>query len=87
MLVEENEKLARNMRNPDGTTTTISNEIRNKLQSFGLDIINLVGLGSYGASVMFGKKGGIGVLLSHVHCVAHRLAFACSDAAKDEPYL
>ena len=39
---------------------------------------------------MFGRKGGVGVMLAkdapyltHVHCVAHRLFLACSDAAKD----
>ena len=43
---------------------------------------------------MFGKKAGVGVqlkkeapMLVHVHCVAHRLSLACSDAAKDIPYL
>lgn len=86
-------ELAGNIRIPDGTATTISTEISNELQSFG-DITTLVGLGSDGASVMFKKKGGVGVLLSkdspistHVHCVVHRLAIASSDAAKESPYL
>ena len=49
-----------------------------------------MGLGSDVAWVMFGQKGGVGVLLGkdapllrHVHCVAHRLSLARSDAAKD----
>ena len=56
--------------------------------------MNLAGLGSGGASVMFGKKGGEGVqlqkeapMLVHVHCVAHRLLLICTDAANDFPYL
>ena len=55
---------------------------------------NCVGLGSDRAAVMFGRRGGLGVLLgkdapllTHVHCVAHRLSLACSDAAKDIPFL
>ena len=55
---------------------------------------NCVGLGSDGASIMFGRKGGVGVLLAkeapyltHVHCVAHRLSLACSDASKDVSFL
>jgi hypothetical protein len=43
---------------------------------------------------MFGRKGGVGQLLrndapllTHVHCMAHRLALACSDASKEVPYL
>ena len=87
-------ELAGNIRIPDGCAKTIAAEVQSKLQCLGLEVANLVGLGSDGASVMFGKKGGVGVLLSenapmltHVHCVAHRLSLACSDAAKDIPYL
>ena len=53
-----------------------------------------VGLGSDGAWVMFGQKGGVCVLLgkdapllTHVHCVAHRLSLTCSDAAKNIQFL
>ena len=87
-------ELVGNIRIPDGSAKTIAEEIRIKLQCLGLDVANLVGLGSDGASVMFGRKGGVGVILSddaplltHVHCVAHRLSLVCSDAAKDFPYL
>ena len=87
-------KLLGNIRIPDGTANTIVTEVINTLKTFGLQTVNLVGLGSDGASVMFGKKGGVGVqlqkdapMLVHVHCVAHRLSLACADAAKDFPYL
>ena len=87
-------ELVGNIRIPDGKAETINSEIRNTLTNLGLDVTKCVGLGSDGASVMFGRKGGLGVLLgqdapllTHVHCVAHRLSLACSDAAKDIPFL
>ena len=56
--------------------------------------MNLVGLGSGGAFIMFGRKTSVGVqlltdapMLVHVYCVAHRLSLACADAAKDFKYL
>ncbi|MEW8545721.1 MAG: hypothetical protein AB2693_19540 [Candidatus Thiodiazotropha sp.] len=56
--------------------------------------MNLMGLGSDGASVMFGKKRGVVVqlqketpMLVHVHRVAHRLLLTCTDAAEDFLYL
>ena len=89
-----NTEMVGNIRIPDGKAETINTEIRNTLTKLGLDVTNCVGLGSDGASVMFGRKGGLGVLLgqdapllTHVHCVAHRLSLACSDAAKDVPFL
>ena len=66
-------------------------KIRNTLFKMGLEVSNCVGLGSDGASVMFGRKGVClgqdSPLLTHVHSVAHRLSLACSDAAKDNIYL
>ena len=53
----------------------------------------MMGFGSDGASVMTGCKGGVGVRLQKhnlyllcVHCIAHRLALCCADAAKDMDY-
>ncbi|KAG1664805.1 Zinc finger protein 862 [Nymphon striatum] len=87
-------ELIGNIRIDNGQADTITEELLIRMRSLGLDVKNLVGLGSDGASVMFGRKGGIGVRLEkdaphmvHVHCVAHRLALACSDAAKNIPYL
>ena len=91
---EMNTELLGNIRIADGKAETINSEIRNTLLNMGLEVSNCVGLGSDGASVMFGRKGGLGVLLgqdapllTHVHCVAHRLSLACSDAAKEIPFL
>jgi hypothetical protein len=55
----------------------------------------LVGIGSDGASVMTGKESGVCVRLRRafsphsvaVHCLAHRLALAYSDAASDVRYV
>ncbi|XP_053400529.1 zinc finger protein 862-like [Mercenaria mercenaria] len=87
-------QLVGDIRIPDGTADTLVCEVRKLLQTLGLKTVNLVGLGSDGASVMFGRKGGVGVklqedspMMTHVHCVAHRLALACSDATKAIPYL
>ena len=51
-------------------------------------------MGSDGASVMLGKKGGVAALLKARvpfmianHCVAHRLALACGQASDEVPYL
>jgi protein involved in polysaccharide export with SLBB domain len=69
-------KLIGDIRIADGTASTIANEVRNQLKCIGLESVNLVGLGSDGASVMFGRKTGVGVQLkqdasfmTHVHCV------------------
>ena len=87
-------QLVGDLRIADGTAQTIAVEICNKVKYLGLNMANLVGFGSDGASVMFGRKNGVGQLLrkdapllTHVHCMAHRLALACSDASKEIPYL
>ncbi|XP_033725145.1 zinc finger protein 862-like [Pecten maximus] len=58
------------------------------------DFSKLIGLGTDGASVMIGCKNGLGVKLKakneelvQVHCVAHRLNLAASQAGKGIPYL
>ena len=54
----------------------------------------LFALGSDGSSVMLGCRGGVSTLMKeHVpylvanHCVAHRLALTCGQAADEIPYL
>ena len=84
-------KLVGNIRIPDGTASTMVTVVINKLRTVGLQTVNLVGLGSVGASVMFGRKC-VQLLteaakLVHVHCVAHRLSISCADAGKDYLYL
>ncbi|XP_053372515.1 zinc finger protein 862-like [Mercenaria mercenaria] len=65
-----------------------------ELKSKGLDITKLVGIGTDGASVMTGRKGGVVKLLQEhsptligVHCAAHRIALATSQAAKFVPHM
>ena len=54
----------------------------------------LFALGSDGASIMLGCRGGVSTLLKEKvpylivnHCVAHRLALACGQAANEINYL
>ncbi|WAR18313.1 ZN862-like protein, partial [Mya arenaria] len=65
------------------------NIVVSELKAKGLDITNIVGIGTDGASVMTGKTGGVVKLLqghspslNGVHCAAHRTALATSQAAK-----
>ncbi|KAI4786153.1 hypothetical protein KUCAC02_037314, partial [Chaenocephalus aceratus] len=59
------------------------------LRERDVKLSSIIGLGSDGASVMMGKRAGVGALLKResafciqVHCVAHRAALAALDAAK-----
>ncbi|XP_067022911.1 uncharacterized protein C17orf113-like [Acropora muricata] len=60
----------------------------------GDDYSRIVGLGTDGAAVMTGRHNGLGVklkqlnnILIQVHCLAHRLNLAASQASKDIDYL
>ena len=60
----------------------------------GDDYSRIVGLGTDGAAVMTGRHNGLGVklkqlnnILIQVHCVAHRLNLAASQASKDIDHL
>ena len=53
-----------------------------------------MGFGSDGAAVMIGRETGVSTrlkvhnpLMVNIHCVAHRLALAASQASNDIPYL
>ncbi|KAJ8358389.1 hypothetical protein AAFF_G00010400 [Aldrovandia affinis] len=59
------------------------------LRERNVELSRVIGLGSDGASVMMGKRAGVGALLKkesafsiQVHCGAHRAALAALDAAK-----
>ncbi|KAJ8358210.1 hypothetical protein AAFF_G00022400 [Aldrovandia affinis] len=59
------------------------------LRERNVELSRIIGLGSDGASVMMGKRAGVGALLKkesafsiQVHCGAHRAALAALDAAK-----
>ena len=80
---------ATNVTVPDGKAETIINAITEWLASERIAIQKVLGFGSDGAAVMMGSRSGVGVRLKeltggltiHVHCYAHRLALAVSQAA------
>ncbi len=64
------------------------------MESKGLNVANLVGMGTDGASVMTGRKTGVVVRMREhspaivgVHCAAHRCALAASQAANGIPQM
>ena len=74
---------------PDGTAKTVFDKVVEALLERGIAITRVTSLGSDGASVMTGKRGGVIALLKEkspfavqVHCVAHRCALAAVDACK-----
>ena len=79
----------------DGRAVTITGALLQFCGKMEFDIrTKLFALGSDGASVMLGSRGGVSTLMKeHVpylvanHCVAHRLALACGQAADEIPYL
>ena len=80
---------------PDGCAQTILSAIRELCEKYELDLSGkLVAFGSDGAAVMIGCRSGVSTLLKQIspwvianHCVAHRLALACAQAADEVPYL
>ncbi|KAI4800054.1 hypothetical protein KUCAC02_016591, partial [Chaenocephalus aceratus] len=71
-----------------GTAQCIYEKVVEVLRGRGIELSKVMGLGSDGASVMTGKRAGVGALLKRVnpfliqvHCVAHRAALAAVDAA------
>ena len=85
---------AENRNVPEGTANTIVGAIRNFLNDNTVPPEKVAGLGSDEAAVMTGVRNGVGVqlkqvypLLVHVHCMAHRLALAVSQAAGEIPQL
>jgi transposase-like protein len=83
-----------NIRVSDGKAETLVCAVADKLGQLQIDCDKVVGLASDGASVMTGRKTGVGARLAakcpgliQVHCVAHRLNLSCTDALKQHPYL
>ena len=80
---------------PDGTARSITDAVCKLCGDLNLDMSNrFCGLGSDGASVMLGSRGGVSKLLKDEvpflvahHCIAHRLALACGQSANEIPYL
>ncbi|XP_062594268.1 zinc finger protein 862-like, partial [Saccostrea cucullata] len=72
----------------------ISSELIGLLKDKGLDLDRLAGVSTDGASVMVGCKSGVVTRLREMypgilatHCIAHRLALACGEAADKVTYL
>ena len=78
---------------PDGRASTIEKSVVDILLDNGLDIANLSSFGSNGASLMTGRKGvatrlkALNGNIISIHCVAHRLALAATQASQSVPYL
>ena len=79
---------------PDGTAHTITEAVCGFCRDLALEMQHLCGLGSDGAAVMLGIRGGVSKLLKDQvpflvanHCIAHRLALAAAQAANEITYL
>ena len=78
---------------PDGRASTIEKSVVDILHDSGLDIANLSSFWSNGAGLMTGRKGvatrlkALNGNIISIHCVAHRLALAASQASQSVPYL
>lgn len=72
----------------------ITSELLGMLRDMGLDLSRLGGVSTDGASVMVGCKSGVVTRLRELcpgilatHCIAHRLALSCGEAADKVTYL
>lgn len=72
----------------NGCAVTIEEALLTYLETSSIPLSRLVGFGSDGASVMIGKHSGVAArlktkqpILTSIHCVAHRLALAASQAS------
>ena len=68
---------------------SLSKEIKDKLNTFGLTLQNCRGQGYDGAATMIGRLNGVGARIQReestaitVHCLAHSLNLCLQDAAK-----
>lgn len=78
----------------NGQAVTIEKATLEFLQENNMDISQVSSFGSDGASVMTGRHEGVAARLRRlngsiisIHCVAHRLALATSQASSNVPYL
>ena len=75
-------------------SATIARLILEELKNDGLNLEDLCGFGSDGASVMVGRVNGVGVKIQaespkclRTHCICHRLALACGDSNDEVKYI
>ncbi|XP_045172073.2 zinc finger protein 862-like [Mercenaria mercenaria] len=89
---------AGNQRVTDCTAEGIKTALVDFLRSKGLmvddDLLKIMGLGTDGAAVMVGCRNSVGMklkeynrMMTQVHCVAHRLNLAASQAGKGIQYM
>ena len=82
-----------NIQLQDGKSHTIVSGLHSIMTKYDLSMRHAVGLGTDGAAAMTGRRMGAGVqikskyspFITQAHCVAHRLALACSDSVKSIP--
>ena len=79
---------------PKSTAQVIFDHLMSALEEDGIDITKCIGFGSDGAAVMVGKDKGVAALVKKasphcldLHCMAHRLNLASSQASDNIPYL
>ena len=78
----------------DGKADTIEQKLIEICSQYGIIMSKVFGFGSDGASVMTGCRSGVAARLKKhnweiisIHCGAHRLALASSQAALEVPYM
>ena len=78
----------------NGKASTITQSLLSVLRRCEIPITSVFGFGSDGAAVMVGRRSGVAAQLKEhnpeivsLHCGAHRLALASSQAAQHVPYL
>ena len=71
-----------------GTAECMFDKVQEVLHARGIDCQKVIGFGSDGAPVTFGRVSGVGVRLAgvspfptHIHCVAPRCALVASNTA------
>ena len=79
---------AANLDVQDWKAETIHNEVKKWMESFGIPNCKVMGLATDGAAVMTGITSAFGTRMKqenqrlvHIHCVAHKLALAVSQAS------
>jgi hypothetical protein len=77
-----------------GTSGVVTSPIRSRMRKDGVRDLQMGAVGLDGCSAMFGKKNGVALRLIcrnkicvGNHCICHRGALGCKDAAEDVDYM